>query len=117
MGVGAGTPSWASNAQDRALALPRQSTPSSVMRFPLLPFFIALLFGSCTFGPADRSIVATGIKYIVPLEASKHDDFGGFDYKGDSLAASEKNGRLTVDGQAYGFVKQGDTVNLTRRGR
>ena len=63
----------------------------------------------------SRSYTFGGVKYVVPIETSSHQEMPGrFTYTGDSVSFSDTAGTLVVNGKNYGAVKAGDIVDLTK---
>lgn len=82
-----------------------------------LLFLAARLFG-LTIQVGPRKVFASDniIWLLPPVENSHYSDGDGFVYKGDSVSAYEKNGYLRVNGNYYGKVKIGDSVDISTKG-
>ena len=66
----------------------------------------------------NRSYNVRGVKYVVPIETSSHQETpGAFSYTGDSVSFADTGGALLVNGRKYGAVKAGDVVDLTTKGK
>lgn len=86
---------------------------------------LALLLGGLVAGCGQakvekrtRSITASGITYILPVEKEIHtENLQGFSYKGESVAVSESGLQLIVDDREYGAVKTADRVSLLEKGK
>jgi hypothetical protein len=90
------------------------------MRCTLVLAALSLSVAACKMkvhSTDGREMQVNDVTYVVPVEPGGYRQTGTFKYVGDSIAVSEVNGHLTVNGRACGTVKAGDTVDLLTNGR
>jgi hypothetical protein len=87
----------------------------------LLPLIAFMSLTACKFKATvgnGQELKGEGITFLVPTEnSSSSAGSGGISFDGESVKAETDGKKLTVNGNDYGVLSTGDTVDLREKGK